>query len=51
MYVLMKSNSEKKLTNLKNKYQHSGISIQTKVIADAKGSGVNNIIKNMLKKK
>jgi nucleotide-binding universal stress UspA family protein len=45
IYVLMKSNSEKKLANLKNKYENSGISIQTKVIADAKGSIVDNIIK------
>ena len=45
MYVLMKSNSEKKLTNLKNKYDYLGIPIQTKVIADAKGSVVDNIIK------
>ena len=45
MYVLMKSNSEKKLTNLKNKYEPLGIPIQTKVIADAKGSIVDNIIK------
>ena len=45
IYKLMKSNSEKKLTNLKNKYEHSGISIQTKVIADVKGSIIDNIIK------
>ena len=45
IYVLMKSNSEKKLASLKNKYENSGISIQTKVIADAKGSIVDNIIK------
>lgn len=45
MYVLMKSNSEKKLANLKNKYENSGITVQTKVIADANGSVVDNIIK------
>ena len=45
MYVLMKSNSEKKLTNLKNKYEPLGIPIQTKVIGETKGSVVDNIIK------
>ena len=45
MYILMKSNSEKKMANLKNKYENSGITVQTKVIADAKGSVVDNIIK------
>lgn len=45
IYVLMKSNSEKKMANLKNKYENSGITVQTKVIADAKGSVVDNIIK------
>ena len=45
MYLMMKSNSEKKLTNLKNKYESLGINMQTKVIADAKGSIVDNIIK------
>jgi nucleotide-binding universal stress UspA family protein len=45
IYALMKSNSEKKLTNIKNKYESSGIPMQTKVIADAKGSIVDNIIK------
>lgn len=33
------------MTNLKNKYEHSGISIQTKVISDVEGSIVYNIIK------
>jgi nucleotide-binding universal stress UspA family protein len=45
MYVLMKSNSEKKITDLKIQYEQSGIPINTKVIADAKGSVVDNIIK------
>ncbi len=51
MYVLMKLNSEKKLTSLKNKYDYLGIPIQTKVIADAKGSVVDNIIKYADKEK
>ncbi len=45
MYALMKLNSEKKLIHLKNKYESLGIPMQTKVIADAKGSIVDNIIK------
>jgi nucleotide-binding universal stress UspA family protein len=45
MYALMKLNSEKKLIHLKNKYESIGIPMQTKVIADAKGSIVDNIIK------
>ena len=45
IYLMMKSNSEKKLTNLKNKHESLGINMQTKVIADAKGSIVDNIIK------
>ena len=45
MYLMMKSNSEKKLTNLKTKYESLGIPMQTKVIADAKGSIVDNILK------
>jgi nucleotide-binding universal stress UspA family protein len=46
MYALIKLNSEKKLTNLKNKYEYLGINMQTKVIADAKGSIVDNIMKH-----
>ena len=42
---MMKSNSEKKLTDLKNKYESLEIPLQTKVIADAKGSLVDNILK------
>ncbi|HET8793453.1 MAG TPA: universal stress protein [Nitrososphaeraceae archaeon] len=45
IYVLITSNSEKKLTSLKNKYENLGILVQTKVISDAKGSVVDNIIK------
>jgi nucleotide-binding universal stress UspA family protein len=45
IYALIKSNSEKKFTELKNKYESFGIPIQTKVIADAKGSIVDNILK------
>jgi|SRR5918995_6095024 hypothetical protein len=35
----------KKLTDLKNKYESLEIPLQTKVIADAKGSLVDNILK------
>lgn len=45
MYALMKLNSEKKLTDLKNKYESLEIPLQTKVIPDAKGSLVDNILK------
>jgi hypothetical protein len=45
MYALMKLNSEKKLTDLKNMYESLEIPLQTKVIADAKGSIVDNILK------
>jgi nucleotide-binding universal stress UspA family protein len=45
MYALMKLNSEKKLTELKNNYESLEIPLQTKVIADAKGSIVDNILK------
>ena len=40
----MKTNSVKKLINLKNKYESSNVPIQTKVIAESTGSIVNNIL-------
>ena len=51
MYLMMKSNSEKKLTDLKNKYESLEIPLQTKVIADAKGSLVDKIYWNSPKMK
>ena len=33
IYEIMKTNSVKKLISLKNKYEYSNVSIQTKVIA------------------
>lgn len=45
MYELVKINSDKKLTSMKNKYEYSGILIKTKVISESKGSIVDNILK------
>ena len=44
IYEIMKTNSAKKLINMKNKYESSNVPIQTKVIAESTGSVVNNIL-------
>ena len=44
IYEIIKTSSAKKLINMKNKYESSNVSIQTKVIAESAGSIVNNIL-------